>query len=105
MSYTQAMKHFKNHRKDRFYQQCSGYASFKETETEVKETVNALYLLDEIDELRRKHEHDQQQNNDWVLRVACAIIAQAAGYQSRVDWQDALKADSTTKYSKYYSKE
>ena len=26
MSYEQAMKHSKNHRKDRFYQQCSGYA-------------------------------------------------------------------------------
>lgn len=25
MSYEQAMKHSKNHRKDRFYQQCSGY--------------------------------------------------------------------------------
>lgn len=26
MSYEQAMKHSKNHRKNRFYQQCSGYA-------------------------------------------------------------------------------
>lgn len=25
MSYEQAIKHFKNHRKDRYYQQCSGY--------------------------------------------------------------------------------
>ena len=27
MSYEQAVKHWGNHRKDRFYQQCSGYAS------------------------------------------------------------------------------
>ena len=26
MSYAQYMKHWKNHKKDRFYQQCSGYA-------------------------------------------------------------------------------
>ena len=26
MSYEQHMKHYRNHRKDRFYQQCSGYA-------------------------------------------------------------------------------
>ena len=26
MSYGQYMKHWKNHRKDRHYQQCSGYA-------------------------------------------------------------------------------
>lgn len=67
----------------------------------IKETVNALQVLDEIDALRREHEHDKRQDNDFMLRVACAIIAKAAGYESRVDWCEALKNDSTTKYSAY----
>lgn len=97
MSYKKAIKHWKNHRKDMYYQQCSGYSSFKEKQTEIKESVNALKVLDEIEQLRRKHENDKQQNNDWVLRVACAIIAKEAGYQSRMQWCEALAKERNHK--------
>jgi len=40
MAYEQYMKHFRNHRKDRHYQQCSGYfgKSLDELEEEEKAT-------------------------------------------------------------------
>lgn len=37
MSYEQAMKHSHNHRKDRFVQQCSGYAGNGESEPPMPE--------------------------------------------------------------------
>ena len=63
----------------------------------------ALQILDEIDTLRRKHEHTaEQKNGDWLLRVACAIIAKKAGFADRMEWCEELKKDKTTEYAKYY---
>ncbi|MBQ8248081.1 MAG: hypothetical protein IJZ42_13215 [Lachnospiraceae bacterium] len=53
MSYEQAMKHSKNHRKDRFYQQCSGYGgdgvSHQKLEKEIQELAVSSFkkLLEE----------------------------------------------------------
>ena len=44
MSYEQAMKHSRNHRKDRFVQQCSGYAGNGESEQMPEEKRRQLEL-------------------------------------------------------------
>lgn len=47
MAYEQYMKHSRNHRKDRYYQQCSGYfgKSLKELEEEEKEKEVKYYIV------------------------------------------------------------
>lgn len=56
MSYEQAMKHSKNHRKDRYYQQCSGYGgdgeSHQKTMGELRnlEVSSFRKLLDAVKE-------------------------------------------------------
>lgn len=44
MSYEQALKHSKNHRKDRFYQQCSGYAGNGEATPLTEEELQNLAI-------------------------------------------------------------
>ena len=54
----------------------------------------ALQILDEIDTLRRKYEHTPtEKNGDWLLRIACAIVAQKAGFNSRVKWIEEIRKD------------
>lgn len=60
--------------------------------------LEALEILDELDALRRNHYFDKPQNNDWVLRVAAAIVAKKAGFQSRIEWVEELKNNSDSKY-------
>ncbi len=50
MSYEQAMKHSKNHRKDRYYQQCSGYAGNGECE-DISEEAKRKCELDSFAKL------------------------------------------------------
>lgn len=53
MSYEQYMKHSKNHRKDRFYQQCSGYfgKSLEELRAEEKSRENRYFIIDNNDKI------------------------------------------------------
>ena len=48
MAYEQYMKHSRNHRKDRYYQQCSGYfgKSLNELEEEEKIKETKYYIID-----------------------------------------------------------
>lgn len=62
------------------------------------ESINALSILDKLDELRRKHNGDAAYQH--AMRIACATIAREAGYQDRNEWTDALKADSSTAYAR-----
>lgn len=61
----------------------------------------ALQILDDMDEARRMHEYDVAAS-DWSFRVAEAIIAKAAGFNSRNEWTEALSANQSTKYSQAY---
>jgi hypothetical protein len=60
----------------------------------------ALKLLDEIDAIRRKPVKEQG-TADWAFRMACAVVAKAAGYKCRTDWTSDLALDSTTRYTEY----
>lgn len=59
---------------------------------------DALKMLDLLDDYRRTH---QEQIDDYSVRIACALIAQQAGYKSRSEWCKDLMNDNTTLYSAY----
>lgn len=61
-----------------------------------------LEILDELDTIRRRTEYRPADSADYVLRVACAIIAEKAGFKSRTDWTEELRKDTKTEYAKYY---
>lgn len=96
MSYTKAMRHFKNQRKDRFTQQCGGPRpnAFQKVNNPVP-YVDALEVLDEIDRYRRDCYIMGSPDMDFAMRKACQIIASAAGYADRASWMNALNATTT----------
>ncbi len=51
--YEQHMKHSKNHRKDRYYQQCSGYfgKSLEELRAEEKSIPIKYYIIDDANNI------------------------------------------------------
>ena len=53
----------------------------------------ALHMLDQMDVIRRKHSGSLPPPCDYYMRSMEAVIARAAGYESRNEWTDALKAD------------
>lgn len=59
--------------------------------------INVLEILDKMDQFRRNNQHEP---NDYCMRVMEAIVAEAAGYESRVDWTDDLRANESSQYSK-----
>ena len=61
--------------------------------------LDVLKILDEMDDFRRRHQNAIQDPPDYCMRVLEAILAKAAGYNSRNDWTEALAADSATKYA------
>lgn len=63
--------------------------------------IDVTALLDEMDAWRRKHKNDSHQDNDYAMRVACAMVAGKAGIKSRIDWTEMLAKDKTTAYSRY----
>lgn len=62
--------------------------------------INVLDVLDQMDKFRRTHQDERQSPPDFCMRVMEAILAQAAGFKSRTDWTDALKANENSEYSK-----
>ena len=58
----------------------------------------ALQILDEMDAIRRKHYGALPPPCDYYLRAMEAVVARAAGYDSRSDWTDALKEDKQSRY-------
>lgn len=58
----------------------------------------ALQMLDEMDAIRRKHYGSLPPPCDYYLRAMEAVVAKAAGYDSRIDWTDALKANEQSRY-------
>ena len=62
--------------------------------------IDVLAVLDEMDSFRRKHENDKPATPDWCMRCLEAILAKAAGYNSRTEWTDALKGNPESAYCK-----
>ena len=58
----------------------------------------ALILLDELDNLRRE-KLNSTDSIDFIMRLACATVAEYAGIKSRADWTERLGNDETTLYA------
>lgn len=67
----------------------------------MKAEIDVLTLLDEIDAFRRSHQDEQQSPSDYCMRMIEAMIARAAGFNSRTEWTEALKEDPSSAYSDY----
>jgi hypothetical protein len=50
----------------------------------VKEFANEVLL--EMERFRQEHEWESLRNPDWYIRVCQAIVAKAAGYETRLEW-------------------
>lgn len=64
--------------------------------------IDVLDVLDQMDEFRRNHYFDKQPTPDFYMRAMEAILAKAAGYDSRSEWTEALK-NSKSRYSRDYT--
>lgn len=65
--------------------------------------IDVLAVLDEMDAFRRKHYYDNPSTPDFYMRVLEAMLARAAGYNSRTDWTDELKRNRNTRYTRDYA--
>lgn len=92
MSYEKAMKHSRNHRKDRYTQQCGGPAvdAFVREQVEVKGAIPALPVLDKLEAWRRERKHREPITVDFAYRYAAHLVASDAGYVGRESWRTAL---------------
>lgn len=69
------------------------------------DSINILQVLDRMDKFRREHQNAAEAPSDYCMRFMEAILAEAAGYKSRNDWTDALKADQESAYSQDIQKQ
>lgn len=52
--------------------------------------INALEVLAEMEEFRKKNQDERKSHSDFCMRCLEAILAKAAGYESRMDWIEDL---------------
>lgn len=103
MSYEQAMKHWGNHRKDKFYQPCSGPVHHEPQQKEGKNMLSketALKILDAIDAIRREEDYKPMGGDSFECRKICADIAREAGFKDRAEWAAMLRNDPQTLFAK-----
>lgn len=58
---------------------------------EIRPTVDAWEVLTEMDQFRKNHQDSRKDPADWCMRVMQAIVARAAGYESRIDWIEDIQ--------------
>ena len=61
--------------------------------------INILDVLDQMDSFRRRHYRDEQPRPDYYMRALEAILARAAGFESRTEWTSALK-ETNSEYAR-----
>lgn len=64
---------------------------------------SALQILDKIDAYRRKYVNQRAIPFDYDMRVVAAFVAEAAGFDGRTEWTDALKKNPDSQYAKDYT--
>ena len=52
--------------------------------------INALEVLAEMEEFRQRNQDERKSPSDFCMRCLEAILAKAAGYESRMDWVEDL---------------
>lgn len=66
-------------------------------------TVDPLKILDDMEEIRQKAaEHPEDYPVDFTIRVLCGIVAEAFGYEARLDWTEILRETPESKYHQRY---
>lgn len=52
--------------------------------------INALEVLAEMEEFRKRNQDERKSPSDFCMRCMQAILAKAAGYESRIDWSEEI---------------
>ena len=53
--------------------------------------INALEVLAEMEAFRKNNQDERKSPSDFCMRCLEAILAKAAGYESRMDWIEELQ--------------
>lgn len=70
----------------------------RKEESTIKITQNQLDLLWQLEEFRKKHEH-QSEPSDWAIRMCEAFVARSMGFTDRVQWTDLLRQRGETLFT------
>ena len=100
-----------NNKNNEIISRLRGWRKVLERELHMAEITNvksiskeaALAILDRIDKVRRDAHKERYLSTDYCLRIACAIVAEAGGFENRTDWTNILKYDLTSEYAKDYA--
>lgn len=53
--------------------------------------ITALEVLAEMETFRKRNQDERKSPSDFCMRCLEAILAKAAGYESRMDWIEDLQ--------------
>lgn len=70
----------------------------RKEESTIKITQNQLDLLWQLEEFRKRHEH-QAEPSDWAIRMCEAFVAQSMGFTDRVQWTELLRQRGETLFT------
>ena len=73
-------------------------AGTKEEERNIKIKQDQLELLWQLEEFRKKHEH-QAEPSDWAIRMCEAFVARSMGFTDRVQWTELLRQRGETLFT------
>jgi len=73
-------------------------ADTKEEERSIKIKQDQLDLLWQLEEFRKKHEH-QAEPSDWAIRMCEAFVARSMGFTDRVQWTELLRQRGETLFT------
>lgn len=70
----------------------------RKEESTIKITQNQLDLLWQLEEFRKKHEH-QAEPSDWAIRMCEAFVARSMGFTDRTQWTELLRQRGETLFT------
>ena len=74
------------------------FCNMQREERGMEITKEQLELLGQLEEFRKKHEH-QAEPSDWAIRMCEAFVARSIGFTDRMQWTDLLRQRGETLFT------
>lgn len=74
------------------------FCNMQREERGMEITKEQLELLGQLEEFRKKHEH-QAEPSDWAIRMCEAFVARSMGFTDRMQWTDLLRQKGETLFT------
>ena len=74
------------------------FCNMQREERGMEITKEQLELLGQLEEFRKKHEH-QAEPSDWAIRMCEAFVARSMGFTDRMQWTDLLRQRGETLFT------